>query len=153
MVESALTTRYEQVKEILDRAAAGGTTDYDGKGLFWHLPLSQLMDVEIHGVRMIAPPEAMTVSSSCCHNGVDSGSTSRGERSGLIRGLRGLPPFDGSQYPPLPWGGQIVPDGEIRFISEWIDDGCSADDHLTSFLVVGTTTQPTLEKISESNVE
>jgi tyrosinase len=152
MVESAVTTRYEQVKEILDRAAEGGATDYDGKGLFWHLPLDRLLDVEIYGVRMIAAAEP-TVAASCCHHEADAGSTSRGERSGLIRGLRGLAPFDGSQFPPLPWDGQTVPDDQIRFISEWIDDGCSADDHLTSFAVAGTSTKPTLERISENNVE
>lgn len=93
MVESALTTRYEQVKEILNRAAAGGATDYDGKGLFGQLPLEQLMEVEIHGVRMIAAPET-SVAASYCHHEADSGAASRGERSGLIKGLRGLPPFD-----------------------------------------------------------
>ena len=31
MADTAQVTRYEQVKQILDRAAAGGATDYDGK--------------------------------------------------------------------------------------------------------------------------
>ncbi len=55
----------DSVKQILDRAAGESTVDYDGRGRFWHLPLAQLLEVKIHGVRMIAPPE--TVAPSCCH--------------------------------------------------------------------------------------
>ena len=153
MVDTAQITRYEQVKQILDRAAAGGATDYDGQGQFWHLPLSQFLEVEIYGVRMIAPPEA--AAPSCCHTEAVSleASTGRGARSGLVKGLRGQPPFDGTQYPPLPWGGQAVPAEDIAFISDWIDDNCPAEDHQTSFGVEGTTTETVLEEISEGNVE
>jgi tyrosinase len=154
MVDTTQTTRYEQVKEILDRAAGESTVDYDSRGRFWHLPLAQLLEVKIHGVRMIAPPEP--AAHSCCHTdeGVaDTASPGRGARSGIIIGLRGQPPFDGSQYPPLPWGGQVVPEEDILFISDWIDDGCPAEDHRTSFDVDGTATEPTLEEIGESNVE
>ncbi len=49
---------------------------------------------------------------------------SRSARSGLIRGLRGLAPFDGTRFPPLPWGGTRVADADIAFIADWIDDGC-----------------------------
>jgi tyrosinase len=152
MVETAQITRYEQVKKILDHAAAGGAVDYDGRGHFWHLPLSQFLTVEIYGVRMIAPPE--NVAHSCCHGEAEgpSASAGRGARSGLIRGLRGQPPFDGSQFPPLPWGGQPVSEEEINFISDWIDDGCPADDHQLTFEAQGTATRATLEKIEESNV-
>src|SRR5712691_11001690 len=152
MADTAQVTRYEQVKQILDRAAAGGATDYDGKGRFWHLPLPQLLQVEIYGVRMIAPPEA-TASASCCHHEADTNSTNRGARSGLVQGLRGQAPFDGTQYPPLPWGGQTVPEEEIGFISDWIDDGCPAADHQISFDAEGATTKTTLEKLDRGNVE
>ena len=154
MVDKAQTTRYEQVKQILDRAAAESTADYDGHPRFWHLPLPQLLNVEIYGVRMIAPPE--TAAPSCCHHDEavgDTAVTSRSARSGLIKGLRGQPPFDGSQYPPLPWGGQAVPEADISFIADWIDDGCPAADHQISFGLDGTATEPTLEKLEESNVE
>jgi len=154
MVDTAQTTRYEQVKEILDRAAGESTVDYDGRGRFWHLPLLQFLEVKIHGVRMIAPPEP--AAHSCCHADEaagDQASPGRGARSGLIIGLRGQPPFDGSQYPPLPWGGQVVAEEDILFISDWIDDGCPAEDHQTSFGVDGTATEPTLEEIAEGNVE
>ena len=153
MADSA-DTRYEQVKQILDLAARRSPADYDGHGDFWHLPLSELLELEIYGVRMIAPAEVLTP--SCCHHVEDTGgeaSAGRGARSGLIRGLRGQPPFDGSQYPPLPWGGRAVPDEEISFISDWIDDGCPAEDHQTTFGVEGTAIGATLEEISAGNVE
>lgn len=154
MADTAQVTRYEQVKQILDRAAAGGAVDYDGKGLFWHLPLSQLLQVEIYGVRMIAPSEA-AASSSCCHQeaSADMNSAKRSARSGLVQGLCGQAPFDGTQYPPLPWGGQTVPEEEIGFISDWIDDGCPAGDHQISFDAEGEATKTTLETLDASNVE
>lgn len=154
MADTAQVTRYEQVKQILDRAAAGGVVDYDGKGLFWHLPLSQLLQVEIYGVRMIAPPEA-AASSSCCHHepAADKNSTNRSARSGLIQGLRGQAPFDGTQFPALPWGGQTVSEEEIGFISDWIDDGCRADDHQISLEAEVATSKTTLETLDPSNVE
>jgi tyrosinase len=149
MAETKQITRYERVKQILDQAAAGGARDYDGKGLFWQLPLPELLEVKVYGVRMIAPPQAPAV--SCCHGTTDS-TESRSASSGLIRGLRAHPPFDGSQYPPLPWGGKTVAEDEIGFIADWIDDGCPAGDHQTSFEVEGTTTTAR-EKIEPSNVE
>ena len=104
MVDTAQITRYEQVKQILDRAAAGGAVDYDGKGQFWNLPLPQLLEVEVYGIRMIAPVIAATTSLLSCRG---RRRLQRGQRrSGLIRGLRGQAPFDGTQYPPLPWGGR-----------------------------------------------
>jgi hypothetical protein len=144
MADTKQSTRYQQVIEILDRAAAGSSVDYDGLGPFWHLPFPQFLQVEIHGVRMIAPAEAPAP--SCCHAGTaDSPADSRSARSGLIRGLRGQAPFDGTQYPPLPWGGQTVTEDEISFIAEWIDDGCPEGDHQISFNVEGTTTPTTIE--------
>ncbi len=153
MADTKQITRYERVKQILDQAAAGGAKDYDGKGLFWQMPLPQFVEVRIYGVQMIAPRQAPAVA-SCCHGGsADSVAESRSARSGLILGLRGEAPFDGSQYPRLPWGGQAVSESDIAFISEWIDGGCSADDHQISFPVEGTTSGPTLVQIDQSNIE
>ena len=58
MVEAAQITRYESVRQILDRAADGATADYDGHPEFWNLPLPEFLDVEIYGIRMIAPAPA-----------------------------------------------------------------------------------------------
>lgn len=154
MVATAQTTRYEMVKQILDRAAAGGATDYDGHGLFWNLPLEEFLTVEIFGIRMIAPdgvtPEP---EHSCCHaTPASDASTKRSARSGLIKGLRGAAPFDGTQYPRLLWGGKVVSNDEISFIADWIDDGCPAKDHQVSFPVEGTT-KTGFETVDANNVE
>jgi tyrosinase len=148
MADTKQITRHDRVKEILDQAAAGGAKDYDGKGLFWQLPLPELLEIKIYGVRMIAPPKAPAA--PCCHGTAEA--ESRSASSGLIRGLRGEAPFDGTQYPPLPWGGKTVPQDEIGFIADWINDGCPPDDHQTSFDVEGTTTI-TREKVEAGNVE
>ena len=59
-----------------------------------------------------------------------SGSNSgRGRRSGLIKGLRGEFPFDGSQFPPLMWGvDSRVATAQIAEIERWIDAGCAESD-------------------------
>lgn len=71
---------------------------------------------------------------SCCgpsESGATSGaerSRGRGAASGLIRGLKGEFPFDGSLFPRLPWGGKQMSSSNILFIESWIDDGCPATD-------------------------
>ncbi|MGE3311386.1 MAG: tyrosinase family protein [Limisphaerales bacterium] len=164
-------SRYRRVKQILDQAAGSSQANYQGFGRFWHLPLPQLLELTVYGVRMIAPaargaspvtaaPPSVSSPASppvggCCHApkapsppspppaaqpNVDSSThclpsiPGRGAASGLVRGLKGEPPFDGTQFPRLPWGGQPVSAGDIRFIESWIDDGCpdsadSADSH------------------------
>lgn len=108
---------YARVKEILAASARAGTTG-GGAARFWELDLAQFKDASIYGVRLIAPEQP----ASCCSDG------SRSARSGLIKALRGEPPFDGGQYPPRPWGGAPVAEADIQFIADWIDDGCPADD-------------------------
>lgn len=55
--------------------------------------------------------------------------TSRSDQSGLIIGLRGQPPFDGSEFPPLLWDAKRpATTAEINTIANWIDDGCHEDD-------------------------
>jgi tyrosinase len=114
-------SRYARVVAILDAAAADSKADYGGAGRFWDGDLDAFEKVSVYGVRMIAP----AVEASCCGEG---GGRSRSERSGLIQGLRGEPPFDGRRFPPLPWGGKQVDDTDIAFIADWIDDGCPASD-------------------------
>ncbi|HYX27886.1 MAG TPA: tyrosinase family protein [Pyrinomonadaceae bacterium] len=151
MPDSGQITRYEKVKQILDQAAAGSSVDYDGLGAFWHLPLTQFLEVEIRGVRMIAT--AKVEAHSCCHGSSEDAGESRSARSGLIRGLRGEAPFNGTQFPPLPWGGKIVGESDINFIAEWIDDGCSATDHLVTIPVKGQSTPVTIQRIDPANIE
>lgn len=184
---SQTKSRYQRVKEVLDAAAGSSTADYQGYGRFWNLPLSQFLDVEIYGIRMIAPAEegdhcdrvmndpdtdkpdrtsrqlsggpargAWTAAGageaaegagdgSCpnCHadgaGGVKPQAGSggagrqppypgRGAKSGLVQGLKGQWPFDGTQFPRLPWGGSEVSPSDILFLSDWIDDGTPETD-------------------------
>ena len=53
-------TRYECVIEILNNAAGESTSDYGGIGRFWELKLKDFLDIEVAGVRMIAPRETVT---------------------------------------------------------------------------------------------
>jgi tyrosinase len=112
-------TRLARVRAILNAAASDSQADYDGLGRFWEKGIAEFVGVRVHGVPMIAPKPP---SSSCCH------SESRSASSGLIKGLRGQAPFDGNQFPPLPWGGKRVDEVDICFIADWIDAGCPGDD-------------------------
>ncbi len=137
-------TRWERVREILDAAAGGSTSDYGGHGRPWRLPLARLETVEVYGVRMIAPPQPVPAAKAggcgCgCAPAAAGGSEApfprypgRGAASGLVKGLRGEAPYDGSVFPRLPWGGATVADDDVQFISDWIDDGLPGDDRETS---------------------
>ncbi|HET6764317.1 MAG TPA: tyrosinase family protein, partial [Longimicrobiaceae bacterium] len=142
-------TRWQRVKYLLRAAAAGSPADY-GDRPPWELPLARLLEVEVYGVRMIAPEQAHAAhaaaapASSCCCGtprlepegaaGQESlpRFPGRGAASGLVRGLRGQAPYDGSVFPRMPWGGKAVAADDVQFISDWIDDGCPAADHETT---------------------
>lgn len=147
-------SRYERVKRILNTAQGSNEPSYQGYHRFWELPLAELLELSLYGVRLIAPAASaeseprsglpqMTMGSggdagsSCCSSQPRSGgdaasapSSGRGAASGLIKGLKGEAPFDGSQFPPLPWGGSRVSTADIAFIEQWIDDGCPASDSM-----------------------
>ncbi len=146
MAEADAPTRWERVREILDRAAGDSPADYGGAGRFWNLPLTAFLATRLHGVPLVAPPAAAgtaaaaAAGSSCgCRASAQSPAgdpagerqppyPGRGAASGLVRGLRGEPPFDGSRFPRLPWGGTAVAVEDAAFISDWIDDGCPQGD-------------------------
>jgi tyrosinase len=109
---------YAEVQGIL-RAAADGTPrpPEDPLGDFWDLPLPAFLALRLMGTPLIEP---VSSGGSCC----GGGSSERGVRSALVRGLRGQSPFDGTQYPRLPWGGTPVADDDIDRIERWIDEGC-----------------------------
>jgi tyrosinase len=159
MAKASRTTRFERVRQILDRAAGESAADYGGLGRFWHLPLAELSELRLQGVRLIAPRGGP----ACCHSdagemprralpstakeaaadaakmGGEESCAGRGAASGLVQGLRGEPPFDGTRFPRLPWGGQPVPAEDIFFISDWIDDGLpESDREVASFALDGS---------------
>ncbi|HEU0013621.1 MAG TPA: tyrosinase family protein [Longimicrobium sp.] len=138
-------TRWERVRQILDAAAGPSASDYGGVGRPWRLPLARLETVEVYGVRMIAAPQEAPAAAKGCGCGCGCTATAerpegaepgarfpafpgRGAASGLVRGLRGQAPYDGSVFPRLPWGGAAVADDDVQFISDWIDDGLPGDD-------------------------
>lgn len=140
MANATMATRWARVQEILDRAHTE-TPVYAGARAFWR-DLDTLLAAELHGVRMVAPAQAAAAAgcgcgSPGCGGGARSGAEGtvkypgRGATSGLVKGLRGQPPFDGSRLPRLPWGGPRVAEDDIVFISDWIDDGCPTGDQGT----------------------
>jgi tyrosinase len=145
-----ILTRFDRIRQILDAAAGDSTSNYGGVGRPWRLTRDQLLTVEVYGVRMVAPaveePAAHAASGTGCGcgcattaerpGGQESGARfprypGRGAASGLVKGLRGQAPYDGSVFPRLPWGGTAVADADVQFISDWIDDGLPGD-HETS---------------------
>jgi len=134
-------SRYDRVKEILNNASGDAHPSYQGYDRFWNLPRKELLEVSLYGIRMIAPAtdasaEGPAPGKSCCHGQTEIPATAaspqqgRGAASGLIQGLKGQSPFDGSQFPRLPWGGSPVSYEDIGFIEQWIDDGCPENDSL-----------------------
>ena len=131
----ATPSRLDRFRAIMEAAAGTSTASYMGHPRFWNLPLAELRDFELYGVVMMraggAPPVGQQPSAqqpACCHAG-DHGHDSappggNADDAGLIRGLRGQYPFDGTQFPPLPWGGKRVSEADIAFIAPWIADGC-----------------------------
>ncbi len=135
-------SRYQRVKAILNQAQGPITPSYQGYGRFWELPLNEFLAVTLYGVPLIAPPPQASpfapppavAGGSCCHGSApaepapSSPGSGRGAASGLILGLRGQCPFDGTQFPRLPWDGQPVSGADIQLIQDWIDAGCPETD-------------------------
>jgi tyrosinase len=140
--QAAAPSRHERFRQIMNAAAGSSSADYQGYGRFWNLPLPQLVGLELYGIAMMragggtpAPAAAAAPSASCCCTPAASPPTpaaaqgsGSGDDAGLVRGLRGQFPFDGAQFPPLPWGGARVAEPDIRFIAQWIADGCPGED-------------------------
>ena len=134
---------FQHVQKILDGAAGNSNATYQGYGRFWLRPLAELLELSIYGVRMIAPAAGQGGHASqhdCCGHDAVPAQPGRGAASGLIHGLRGMFPFDGTQFPPLPWGGTRVAEDEVLFIERWIDDGCpdAADDQAATAAATAT---------------
>jgi tyrosinase len=146
-LDTTAPSRHARFRQIMDAAAGAAQADYQGYGRFWELPLPRLRQFELYGIPMMrspgGPPPAGTPSpgaapASCCcpaptTPGAPAGASPSpapsggGEDAGLVRGLRGQFPFDGTQFPPLPWGGTRVAEADIRFIATWIADGCPGE--------------------------
>lgn len=86
-------------------------------------------------VAAVNPQPTNSVDADCWPNGGQGGGGAdddsgikRSDRSGIIKGLRGEYPFDGSIFPPLLWdAARQATTAEIRIIADWIDAGCPAE--------------------------
>lgn len=114
---------YPAVQAVLAKAAPPtvGSQAHGGLGAFWTLDIDAFVAAELYGEKLIAPENELT----CCGHPMP-GAPPRSARSNLVKGLAGAPPFDGSQYPPLPWGGTRVAAEDVALVARWIDDGCPA---------------------------
>jgi tyrosinase len=141
-LDAAAPSRHARFRQIMNAAAGSAHADYQGYGRFWELPLAQLRQLELYGIPMMraggAPPAPTAAAgpASCCSPAPAAPSSTAaaaprtggaGDDAGLVRGLRGQFPFDGTQFPPLPWGGTRVAEADIGFIAGWIADGCPDD--------------------------
>lgn len=133
-------SRHQRFQAIMDAAAGASTANYMNHPRFWTMPLPELRNFELYGIAMMRPggtPGAASAApaaapQSCCH-GDDRGDAAAplpggSAEAGLVRGLRGQFPFDGTQFPPLPWGGKRVTEADIVFIAQWTADGCPGAD-------------------------
>jgi tyrosinase len=136
----APASRLERFRRIIEAAAGSAHADYGGYGKFWNLPLPELRQMELYGIAMMrasggtgpaAAPTAPAATAPCCHHPAPAprqASAAVSGEAGLIRGLRGQFPFDGTQFPPLPWGGARVAEPDIQLIEGWIAAGCPSPE-------------------------
>lgn len=102
------TRPYEIIQEILEASVGTAKPTHAGKKKFWNLPISEFLALgKIYGVELIASP-----------------GEHRGARSGLVKALKGEPPFDDNGFGRMPRDRPPISDEHIAFIEKWIDDGC-----------------------------
>jgi tyrosinase len=114
-------SRFDRVRSLLEHAAAGAAPSFGGLEL-WSMSRDQFVTAKLLGLPLVALRKP---AHSCCGS---SSSVTDGGGSALLDGLRGEGPFDGSQFPRLPWGRPPMAESEVREIAEWIADGAPASD-------------------------
>lgn len=117
----ANVSRFERVRSLLKQAAAGTVQAFGGLEL-WSMSRDQLIAAKLMGLSLI---KLNKPAHSCCH---PSSTTSDTGGSALVSGLRGIAPFDDSQFPRLPWGRPAMIENEVEEIAAWIADGAPASD-------------------------
>ena len=104
-------TRLEAVRRILNAATDHGSPGdpfHEGKRRFWNLSRDEFVATVVYGqqVIVVGQPDA----------------------SALVKSLKGIAPFDGSQFPKMPIGRPPVSDLDSAFIEQWIRDGAPDSD-------------------------
>jgi hypothetical protein len=122
-------TRFDHVKEILDRAV--NWEAIGAHGPFWrNRTRNQFVQARVFGMPLLVLGQPAD--------------------SNLIRAIRGIAPFGedvgtlGAFYRRMPAGGPAVPDEDITFLEQWIAEGCLEDEWPpapTGALPQGTTDQ------------
>ena len=112
-------SRYFRVKAILELRPATARRITVGWAVSGSCLSTRSGSAKVFGVRLIAPGRTGT----CCGDG-----ESRSSGSGLIRALRGAPPFDGNRFPPFMWDGA----GSRRPISISSPNGSTTAARLTT---------------------
>jgi photosystem II stability/assembly factor-like uncharacterized protein len=124
--------RFERVCEILDEAVGVPHAPVGFHGPFWRgKTREQFLATKVFGRTLVVPGDA-------------------GE-SNLVRALRGRSPFGADlEGPPpdasfnrMPSGRPAVPDESIRFIEQWIADGCPEDEPAPAEFTWRVTNAPT----------
>lgn len=110
-------SRFTLVRELLKRAGAGDASSYGGLAV-WTFSHAQLLSTTLGHLPLVSLPAPQK---SCC-------STAVSPASALLLGLRGEAPFDGSQYPRLPWRHPAMSEEDIEIIASWIADGAPEQD-------------------------
>jgi tyrosinase len=103
-------SRHQRFRAIMDAAAGASTAGYLNHPRFWNMPLPELRNFRLYGIAMMRTdgPSA-PAPETCCYAAdthTEAAAPPSATGAGLVRGLRGQFPFDGSQFPPLPWGGR-----------------------------------------------
>ena len=109
-------TRFERVLEILDESIGGPDAVIGVHGAFWRgMTRDEFVAYEFRGLKLIELND--------------------GPASNIVRAFKGEAPFGadlpvppvGARFSRMPAGFDPVPDSDIRFIEQWIDDGCPED--------------------------
>jgi tyrosinase len=125
MPVATVSSRFDRVRQLLEKAADGQASAFGGLAL-WSLPHDQWATAKLLGLALI---ETKAAAHCCCkttQSGADTGT------SALLLGLRGQQPFDGTQFPRLPWGRPTMTEGDIAEIAEWIAEGAPETDPETT---------------------
>jgi hypothetical protein len=106
-------TRFDHVKEILDQAV--NFEVIGGHGAFWRAKSrTQFVQARIFGLPLLVIGQPA--------------------ESNMIKALRGLAPFGedtgtpGGMYRRMPAGRAAMPEDNIRFLEQWIAEGCLEDE-------------------------
>jgi hypothetical protein len=98
MQEELSAITLEEVRRILNEATATGNPSHGGAGRFWNAPIAEWG--QIYGIQAIIVGDP--------------------DNSGIIKALRGEPPFDGSLFQRMPQGLPPVSEANINLIAQFI---------------------------------